>query len=407
MISVEVGIIGDISANQLSMNYGRYVFSQLTDFIPRYELEKCVNKYNGDYRIRELKCRDQFLAMAFGQITCRESMRSIVACLDAHREKLYHMGFRSVIARKTLLDANERRDWRIYEEFAEILISEARSLYAGDKEFEFELGGAVYALDSTTIDLCITVFRWANFRRTKAAVKLHTLLDICGGIPTFIYITDGKFHDVNILDILETEAGAYYIMDKGYIDYRRLYRINAGRAFFITRAKANARFRRVYSCKISAEAHKAGIRCDQIIRFTGYYASEHYPDKLRRIKYYNKEQDRHYVFLTNNFTLDTQAIADLYKARWKIELFFRWIKYNLKIRVFWGHSVNAVKTQIWIAVCTYLIVAIMKKKLKLQQSMHEILQILSVSVFDRNGLDKLFAEKQLQNNNTEVQKALF
>lgn len=389
------------------MNTGRYIFSQLIDFIPRYELEKCINRYKGDCRARGLKCWDQFLAMSFGQITCRESMRSIIISLNAHKEKLYHMGFRSEIARMTLSNANEKRNWKIYEDFAQILIAEARRLYADDKEFEFELDGTVYALDSTTIDLCITVFRWAKFRKTKAAVKLHTLLDIQGSIPVFIHITDGKFHDVNILDILEAEAGACYIMDKGYIDYTRLYKIHTDRAFFVTRAKTNFSFRRIYSNHIGTEAKEAGIRCDQIIRFTGHYASKNYPDKLRRIKFYDKEENRYYVFLTNNFALGAKAVADLYKARWKIELFFKWIKQNLKIKVFWGHSVNAVKVQIWIAVCIYLIVAIMKKRLNLKQSLHEILQILSISVIDKIGLDKLFSDKQLQNCYNDMQETLF
>lgn len=389
------------------MNHGKYVFSQLTDFIPRYELQKCVSRYKGDHRARELKCWDQFLAMGFGQITCRESMRSVAICLDAHRDKLYHLGFRSAVARKTLSDANERRNWRIYEDFARVLIAEARRLYAEDGEFGSELDGTVYALDSTTIDLCITVFRWARFRKTKAAIKLHTLLDIRGSIPTFIYITDGKYHDVNLLDILETEPGAYYIMDKGYIDFGRLHRIHANQAFFVTRAKDNLRFRRLYSKGVDAEAKEDGVRCDQTIVLTGTGTSSRYPEKVRRIKYYDKEQDRYYVFLTNNFTLDAKAIAGLYKARWKIELFFKWIKQNLRIGVFWGRSVNAVKTQIWIAVCIYLIVAIMKKKLSLQQSLCEILQILSVSVFDKIGLDKLFSQEKLYNSYNDSQETLF
>lgn len=389
------------------MNHGRYVFSQLADFIPRYELQKSIDKYNGDYRVRYLKCWDQFLAMSFGQITCRESMRSIITCLNAHKEKLYHLGFRSDIAKMTLLNANERRNWKIYEDFAQKLIIETRRLYNGENGFDFELDGTVYALDSTTIDLCITVFKWAKFRRTKAAIKLHTLLDINGSIPTFIHITDGKFHDVNILDILEIEAGAYYVMDKGYIDYKRFYGINTKCAYFITRIKDNAVYKRICSNKISAETKDAGIRCDQIIKFTGCRTSGYYPDKLRRVKYYDKEQDKYYEYLTNNFILDAKSIADLYEARWKIELFFRWIKLNLKIKVFWGHSVNAVKTQIWIAICIYLIVAIMKKKMKLNQSMYEILQILSVSVFDKNGLNTLFRTNKLQDFNDHRQESLF
>jgi len=345
--------------------------------------------------------------MGFGQIACRESMRSIVICLNAHKDKLYHLGFRSAVARKTLSDANERRSWRIYEDFARTLIPEARRLYAGDGEFGSELDGTAYALDSTTIDLCITVFRWAKFRKRKAAIKLHTLLDIQGSIPTFIHITDGKYHDVNLLDILEIESGAYYIMDKGYIDFKRLHKIHANQAFFVTRAKENLRFRRLYSNKISAEEKEGGVRCDQVIVLTGIKTSGYYPDKLRRIKYYDKEQDRYYVFLTNNFTLGAGVIAALYKARWKIELFFKWIKQNLRISVFWGHSFNAVKTQIWIAVCIYLIVAIMKKKLNLQQSLCEILQILSVSVFDKIGLGKLFSQEQLQNFHNDIQETLF
>ena len=388
------------------MHTGRYIFSRLTDFIPRYELIKCVKRYKGDSRTRELKCWDQLLAMSFGQITCRESMRSLIISLNAHKEKLYHLGFRSEIARRTLSDANEKRNWRIYEDFARVLIAEARKLYADDEEFEFELEGNAYALDSTTIDLCITVFKWAKFRKAKAAVKLHTLLDIKGSIPAFIHITDGKFHDVNILDNLPIEAGAYYIMDKGYIDYKRLYNIHTERAFFITRAKSNSAFSRIYSNRISEEAGMAGIKCDQTIRLTGRLASRRYPEKLRRIKYYDKEQDRYYVFLTNNFTLADKVIADLYKARWKIELFFKWIKYNLKIKVFWGHSVNAVKLQIWIAVCTYLIVAIMKKQLNLKQSLHEILQILSVSLFDIKGLNELFSDHLLQSSNDANQLSL-
>ena len=389
------------------MNNGRYAFSRLTDFIPRYELQKCINKYKGDYRTRELKCWDQFLAMCFGQITHRESMRSVITCLNAHRDKLYHLGFRSEIARKTLADANESRDWRIYADFAQVLIAMAKKLYTGNEEFEFELEGTAYALDSTTIDLCLTVFKWAKFRKTKGAVKLHTLLDINGSIPTFIHITDGKTGDLNVMYILEYEAGAYYIMDKAYVDYKRLYKIHTGRAFFITRAKRDMAFRRIYSKKVSGEAKKAGVRCDQIIRFTGHKALKNYPEKLRRVKYYDREKDKIYVFLTNNFSLDAKVIADLYKARWRIELFFKWIKQHLKIKVFWGHSANAVRTQIWIAVCAYLIVAIMKKKLNIPHSLYEILQILSVSVFDKNSLNKLFSDKQLQNLDSDAQESLF
>ena len=389
------------------MNQGRYVFSQLTDFIPRYELEKCVKKYKGDYKVKSFSCWDQFLAMGFGQITFRSSLRSIITCLNAHRGKLYHVGFRSTVARKTLTDANESRDWRIYADFAQVLISEARRLYVGDHPFVTELNSTVYALDSTTIDLCITVFKWAKFRKTKAAIKLHTLLDIQGGIPVFIHITEGKYHDVNVLDILKVEAGAYYIMDRGYTDFSRLHGMHLSLAFFITRMKTNTAYKRLYSQEISRKDKEKGVRCDQVIRFTGPLSAKKYPDKLRRIKYYDKEQDKYYEFLTNNFSLEAGQVADLYRERWKVELFFKWIKQHLKIKVFWGHSFNAVKTQIWISVCIYLIIAIMKKKLKLEQSMNEILQILSVSPFDKDPLFKLFSDQQLQNLEGDLQESLF
>lgn len=389
------------------MNQGRYVFSQLTDFIPRYELEKCVQKYKGDYKIRTFSCWDQFLAMSFGQLTFRSSLRSIIICLNAHQGKLYHVGFRSKVARKTLTDANESRDWRIYADFAQVLIAEVRTLYVGDHPFVTELNASVYALDSTTIDLCITVFKWAKFRKTKAAIKLHTLLDIQGSIPVFIHVTDGKYHDVNVLDILEIETGAFYIVDRGYTDFSRLHRLHLSSAFFITRLKANTAYKRLYSRKVSHKDKEKGVRCDQIIRFTGPLSVKRYPDKLRRIKYYDKEQDKYYEFLTNNLCLEAGHIADLYKERWKIELFFKWIKQHLKIKVFWGHSFNAVKTQIWISVCIYLVIAIMKKKLKLELSMNEILQILSVSPFDKDPLVKLFSDHQLQKVEDELQQSLF
>jgi transposase len=304
------------------------------------------------------------------------------------------MGFSAEIARKTLADANEKRDWRIYRDLAQIFIEEARRLYVNDKEFSFEIENTIYALDSTTIDLCLNVFKWAKFRKKKGAVKMHTLLDLRGEIPTFIEITDGKVHDVKILSLIEFEAGAFYIMDKAYTDFEKLYEIQESSAFFIIRAKKNICFKRMYSNKVDKDS---GIRCDQIIRFTGPKTSKLYPDKLRRIKYYYAEKKKYYVFLTNNFTIDAKLVADLYRYRWKIEIFFKWIKQHLRIKIFWGESKNAVKTQLWIAVCVYVLVAIIKKKLKIKQSLYEILQILSVSPFDKNPLDKLFSENYLQN----------
>jgi len=389
------------------MYQGRYVFSQIVDFIPRYEFQKCVDEYNGDLKVRKFKCWDQFLVMIFAQVTCRESIRSTIVCLKAHKSKLYHLGLESEFTRKTVVNANCNRNWRIYRDFAQILISEARVLYTGDDDLQSKLDGIAYALDSTTIDLCLTSFSWAKFRKKKGAVKVHTLMAIDGSIPTFIHITDGKFHDVKVLDILDIEVGAYYVMDKAYIDYERLHRIETEKAFFITRAKRNIRYKRIYSSKISNKNKNKGIRCDQTIRLTGIYTSKRYPDKLRRIKYYDKEQGKYYVFLTNNFLLDPILIAELYKARWKIELLFRWIKQNLEIKVFWGRSENAVKTQIWIAVCVYLTVAIMKKKLNLKQSLHEILQILSVSTLNKDGLHDLFYEDCLQFTNPSFQNSLF
>ncbi len=386
------------------MYTGRYIFSQILDFIPRYQFQKCVDKYQGDLRIRSFKCWDQLLAMIFGQLTFRESLRSIVICLSIQKNKLYHLGFNSTVARKTLLDANEKRDWRIYQNFALILIKEARTLYVGDNKFISQLNGTVYALDSSTIDLCLSVFKWAKFRKKKAAIKLHTVIDLQGNIPTFIHITDGKVHDVNVLDILEIEVGAYYVVDRGYFDFKRLYEIHKTPAFFIIRAKKNTKVRRIYS---RVKDKSEGIVCDQIVKFSGYKASKNYPEKLRRIKYHDQEKEKYYVFLTNNFDLDAKSVANLYRQRWQIELFFKWIKQHLKVKVFWGYSENAVKTQIWIAICAYLVVAIMKKRLKIKQNLYKILQILSVSIFEKNQLTSLFQEDELQKNNLGSQMSLF
>ncbi len=339
--------------------------------------------------------------MAFGQLTYRESLRDVVVCLRAQNQKLYHLGFRSQISRPTLARMNEKRDWRIYRDFAQILIQKARGLYCGDKEFNLNLDGACYVIDSSTIELCLNVFKWAKLIKARAAVRLHLMLDLNGNIPAFFHITSGKVHDINFLDMIELETGAYYIMDRGYVDFERLFIIHQLGAFFVTRAKKNFAFRRLYSNKIDKAR---GIRCDQVIRLSNYQAAKKYPDKLRRIKYFDKETRKYFVFLTNDFNLEAGKIADLYKHRWQIELFFKWIKQHLKIKSFWGYSANAVKTQICIAICSYLIVAIIKKKLNIDRNLYEILQILSVSPFDKTRLDKLLSETELQNLQEHSQK---
>lgn len=379
------------------MYAGPYVFRQITNALSRYDFERCVDAYQGDRYVKSFPCWQQFLCLCFGQLTFRESARSIVLCLNTHPKKLYHLGFRGSIVRTTLLLANEQRDWRIYEAFAHVLIQRARLLYRDDPSVLEGLEGTYYALDSTTIDLCLSVFPWAHFQETKGAVKAHTLLDLRGSIPTFIHITDGTVHDVNMLDALIIEAGAFYVMDRGYLDYQRLHRIHTEQAFFITRAKSNTLWQRLYS---SPTDHTTGLRCDQMIRLTGVQASKNYPDLLRRVKFYDAETGNTYIFLTNNFTLSALQIAMLYKQRWQIELFFKWIKGHLKIRVFWGESENAVRTQIWVAVCAYLAVAIVKKELRLEQSMYEILQILSTTAFEQIGLQELFLRNELRNSGT-------
>jgi len=343
--------------------------------------------------VKSFPCWQQFLCLVFGQLTFRESTRSIVLCLNAHPKKLYHLGFTSSIKLSTLYYANEQRDWRIYEVFAQTLIKRARALYHDDDSFLKGLDGTFYALDSTTIDLCLSVFSWAHFRETKGAVKAHTLLDLRGNLPTFIHITDGTVHDVNALDVLSIEAGACYIMDRGYLDFRRLHTIHRKGGFFITRTKRNTQWIRLYSRHVD---QSTGLRCDQTIRLTGYKAEKHYPDLLRRVKFYDEETKNTYIFLTNNFILTALQIADLYKQRWQIELFFKWIKGHLKIKVFWGESENAVRTQIWVAVCTYLAVAILKKQCGIDRSMYEILQILSTTAFEKIGLQELFSKTELQ-----------
>ncbi len=368
------------------MNQGKYVFAQLNSLVIRYEFEKCVNRYHGDYKIRGFSCWCQFLCMMFGQLTHRESIRDIATCLKAHQNKIYHLGIKQSISHSTLTRANEKRDWRIYADFAQYLINLVRPLYAADDEFAIDLDNTVYALDSTTIDLCLSVFPWAKFRKKKGAIKLHTLMDLRGNIPVFVDITDGKTHDVNTLDLIDLEPGAFYVMDKAYTDFDRLFDINQCKAFFVIRAKNNLKFRRVSSQGVDKAT---GLKCDQTIKLTGIKTSTLYPEKLRRIKYYDAENDLLLVFLTNNFDVEAIDICMLYKNRWQIELFFKWIKQHLRIKTFWGYSPNAVKTQIWIAICTYLLVAYAKKKLKSSLSLYEITQILGVSVFDKTPINEL------------------
>jgi len=364
------------------MNAGKTVFAQLMDFIPLYEFRKCVDHYQGNYKVKSFSCWDQYLSMAFAQLTYRESLRDIEACLRAAQPKLYHLGIRGKVSRNTLANANQVRDWRIYADFAGILIGRARKLYIHDS-FGIELKQAVYALDSTTIDLCLSLFPWAVFRRQKGAIKLHTLLDLRGSIPTVVVITHGKVHDVNMLDQLCIEPGAFYVVDRGYLDFARLHRIHTSGAFFVIRAKENFRFRRLYSQKVDKSA---GVHADQIVVVENFYAKKDYPSKLRRIRYYDEENNRYFIFLTNNLVLPARTIADIHRCRWHIELFFKWIKQHLRIKAFYGTSENAVKTQVWIAISVYVLVAIIKKLLRLEQSLYTILQILSVTLFEKTPI---------------------
>ena len=362
------------------MNEGKAVFSQIMSFFPKYEFEQRVSKYNGNYRVRNFNCWDQFLCMGFAQLTYRNSLRDIEACLTAQPNKLYHMGIKGNVTRTNLANSNQQRNWRIYADFAQYLIFVARNLYQTDELADIDLDNVIYALDSTTIDLCLSLFPWAKFRKKKGAIKLHTLLDLRGSIPAFIEITEGRVSDVNILDILITEPGSYYIMDRGYIDYKRLYRLHKERGYFVTRAKRNMKFRRLYSNKVDKST---GLRCDQHIKFIGFYQKKDYPEIIRRVKYYDSENNKMYVYLTNNFEVSAMTIALLYKNRWKVEQFFKWIKQHLKIKSFYGTSFNAVRTQIWISASIYVINAIIKKSLKIEKSLYNILQILSVSVFEK------------------------
>lgn len=374
------------------MNEGKYVFSQIISFVDHHDFERCVERYSGNHRIRSFSCWQQFLCMAFGQMTHRESLSDTVLCLNSNASKLYHMGIGRAVTKTTLSRANETRDWRIFADFALVLIDEARRLYGSDSQLEVALKQNVFAIDSTVIDLCLNVYTWAHFRRAKAAVKLHVQLDLKNSIPCFISITTGKVHDVNILDLIDYEPDGFYIMDRGYKDFVRLYNITQAHAFFITRAFSNLDFRRLYSRSVD---RKTGLICDQTIRLAGFYPSRRYPKNLRRIKFHDTEYDRTLVFLTNNFDLAPIEIARLYKHRWQIELFFKWIKQHLKIKSFWGYSPNAVKSQIWIAVAAYVIVAIVKKRLNLKISMYEILQILSINIFDKTPINTLFQHPNL------------
>jgi len=387
------------------MNQGSTVFAQVLDFLPKRQFRRCVARYQGNHRIRSFTCSDQFLCMAFAQLTYRDSLRDIECCLRAMKDKLYHMGIRGKISRSTLADANEKRVWRIYRDFAQTLIRHARKLYA-DEDFSVQLDETVYALDATIIDLCLSVFPWAKFRKSKAAVKLHTLLDLRGAIPTVVSITEGKVHELNILDRLIAEIGAIYIMDRGYLDFERLFLLNQAPAFFIVRSKANTRLRRLYSLPVDKSC---GLRCDQIVIPEGFYSKKAYPAKLRRIKYFDDQHKKNLVFLTNHFTLPALTVAELYRCRWQIELFFKWIKQHLRIKSFYGTSENAVKTQIWIAISVYVLVAIIKKQLKIDQSLYTILQIFSITLFEKKPILQVLTDTDYKNKITSshIQLKLF
>ncbi len=382
------------------MNQGKFVFSQLLSLISHRSFHTCVKRYKGDYKAKHFSCWKQFLCMAFGQLTHRESLSDTILCLSANEQKLYHLGIGEAVVKSTLSKANENRDWRIYADLAMLLISEAKKLYINDSELEVNLSNNVFAIDATTIDMCLSAFWWAKFRTTKGGIKVHTQLDLKTAIPEFIHITPAAIHEVNVLDMIMYLPDSFYVLDRGYTDFRRLYHIHKSAAFFIIRAKDNLNFNRINS---APPDKKKGILCDQVIRMNNYYAAKDYPEKLRRIKFYDSDNDRVLVFLTNNFELRAADIAQLYKHRWKIELFFKWIKQHLKIKSFWGRTENAVKIQIWIAISTYVLVAIAKKKFKLQQSLYEILQILSICIFDKSPIQQLFS-KSIQQNFKELNR---
>jgi hypothetical protein len=387
------------------MNTGRTVFSQLMDFFPRHEFQVCVNRYRGNRYVKNFSCSDQFLCLAFAQLTYRESLRDIEACLRAQQSKLYHMGFRGRVSRTTLADANENRDWRIFRDFAQGLIQTARQLYRDDP-LGVDFANTVYAFDSTTIDLCLTLFPWAQFRQRKSAVKLHTLLDVRGSIPINVYVTGGQVHDVNLLDEVTFEPGAFYLLDRGYIDFARLFTLHQSAAFFVTRAKQNIQYYRRCSRPFDPST---GVRSDQTIVLNGPKTSRLYPAQLRRVHYFDVEKQLHLILLTNNFLLPALCIAQLYRGRWQVELFFRWIKQHLRIKAFYGTSENAVKTQVWVALSTYLLVAILKKRFNLDLSLHQILQILSISLFEKTPILQGFLEfdRQLSEPDACIQLEMF
>jgi len=387
------------------MHAGKLIFAQVMEFAPWHTFRRLVAKYRGDFNVRSFSCLDQFLCMAFAQLTYRESLRDIEACLQAQPAKIYHLGIRGTVSRSALADANEGRDWRIYCEFAQALIRIARRLYAAEP-LAVELSETVYALDATTIDLCLSLFPWAPFRSTKAAVKLHTLLDLRGAIPVFIHISDGKLHDVNVLDMLIPEPGAFYVMDRGYLDFNRLHALHQAGSFFVIRPKSNFKFRRVYSLPVN---RTEGLICDQLIELVVFYSHQGYPERLRRIRYRDPESGKTLVFLTNHFALPALTVCELYRSRWQIELFFKWIKQHLRIKRFFGTSENAVKSQIWIAVASYVLVAIVRKRLKIELSLHAMLQILSVTPFEKAPLIQLLTEMAPMENSalTDKQMNLF
>ncbi|MCK4508921.1 MAG: IS4 family transposase [Desulfuromonadales bacterium] len=385
------------------MYAGKLIFSQVMDHLPMHAFRRCVARYQGERYVKRFRCLDQYLVMAFAQLTHREGLRDIKACLRAHKNKLYHMGIRStIVARNTLSKANERRNWRIYADFAQALIRTARPLYAKE-DLGLDLDNTIYALDASTIDLCLSVFPWALFRSTKSAVKLHTLLDLRGNIPTFIHISDGKLHDVNVLDILLPEAGAFYIMDRGYVDFERLFALNMAGAFFVIRAKSNAQYRRRYSHPVG---EAVGVKCDQTIVLTGVNTASSYPQPLRRIKYHDAKTGKTFNFLTNNFAIPAQTVADLYRNRWQVELFFKWIKQHLRIKSFFGTSENAVKSQIWIAISVYVLVTIIKKRLDLKVDLYTILQVLSLTMFEKTSLEQILTVNDYMEESSEAHNQL-
>ena len=385
------------------MNTGKYVFAQVLSLVNRYEFQKCVNRYEGDYRTRELNCWNQFTQLFFGQLTARNGLRDICLCLNAHRNNLYHLGIKQCVNQSTLSRANETRDWRIFADFGSYLINLVQPLYADDPISDIGIDNDVFVLDSTTISVSINLMNWARGKYSRGAVKMHTLLDLRGSIPTFIYITDGKYHDVNALDEISIIQNAIYVMDKAYIDFKRLYALNEIGAFFVLRAKNNFRFKVVESRQVDKTT---GLRCDQTVKLLVYKSNKQYPKKLRRIKYYVQEKNLMLVFFTNNFDVDALEVAAIYKNRWQIEIFFRWVKQNLQIKTLWGHSENAVKTHLWIAICTYLIVAYIKHQLHSPYSIYEMMQILGISAFAKTPINELFAKQQI-NQNVKEQLNLF